>query len=154
MQICSLNGCNSAQINKNRYQSQQNFTARREVEVVEDVMNKAKTHPKTQQILQSLNLNDINGRLNEIGTSVIAAVKKSFYSDSTYKGINTLGNNEMFQILKKNTKGEQVLATVKVVPADSEIKGMVQYKDFETHQVKTLELDDSFNLAVKTPEFR
>lgn len=154
MQICSINGYNSNQINRNKNQSQPNFQARKEVEIAEKVMNKAIDHKKTKMALQTLNLDEVNGKINEIGSSVIAAVKKSFFSKDPNQEIKAFGDNRNLQILKKSPKkGEQVLAFVRVVPADENVKGMIEYVDYETHQIKSLILDEKFNMSVNSPEF-
>lgn len=155
MQIYSISGYNSNQINRNKNQSQPNFGARKEVELAETLMNKAKYHKNAKIVMQGLSLDEVNGKLNKIGSSVIAAVKKSFYSNDPKQEIKVLGNNKGLQISKKSpSKGEQVLATMRIVPADNEVKGMVEYIDYETHQIKRLVLDDQFNMSVKSPEFK
>lgn len=150
MKITPTIGFNTQQNNNRNYQSKPNFGHFQEVELTEKKMLDAKYNPEIQRILQSANLTEVNEKLNEIASSIVSVIKKSFYRNSD---VNMLGDYKNLQFIKNNNKGEQVLATMKTVPATHNKNGIITYKDYEVHQTISLELKDGVLTFVR-PEFQ
>jgi len=150
MRLCSINGCNPQQNNKNECRSQQNFTAAKELDAVERVMFETIHNPATKKILNSTKILEINEKINQIGTSVIKAVKKSFNGDSTDKIITKKCGGQVYFL--KNDGSEKVLGGVQIFPSEHGITNTVNYIDFEADRMisfNTIKTKKGLDIALK-----